>query len=140
MKLMRGANAGGWAWYLFNTIENPDQGWDFIKFFLQDENVNEGWAGSLPPGTAQLELPLYADNPRYEFVTEVLGYSKRSATADLPGVAGAEPPLDVPTAQAAGAPGGGTGPADAPHAADAPRAAEGCILMPRKSCHICATA
>lgn len=43
----------------------------------------------------------------------------RAATADLPGVAGAEPPLDVPTAQAAGAPGAGTG------AADAPRTAEG---------------
>ncbi|GAA4626908.1 PH domain-containing protein [Cellulomonas oligotrophica] len=43
----------------------------------------------------------------------------RAATADLPGVAGAEPPLDVPTAQAAGAPGAASG------AVDGLRAAEG---------------
>jgi ABC-type glycerol-3-phosphate transport system substrate-binding protein len=75
MKKQRGANAGGWAWYVFNTIDDPDLGWNLVKFFLADDNVNEGWPDSLPPGSGQLTLPLYADNPRYEFVSEVLSYS-----------------------------------------------------------------
>jgi ABC-type glycerol-3-phosphate transport system substrate-binding protein len=75
MKKMRGASAGGWAWYLFNTIDDPDLGWNLIKFFLEDDNVNEGWADSLPPGSGQLALPYYAGDPRNQFVAEVLAYA-----------------------------------------------------------------
>jgi ABC-type glycerol-3-phosphate transport system substrate-binding protein len=75
MKTQRGASAGGWAWYVFKTIDDPDLGWDLVRFFNMDENVNEGWPDSLPPGTNQLQLPLYANDPRHAFVAEVLGYS-----------------------------------------------------------------
>ncbi|MCC6790031.1 MAG: extracellular solute-binding protein [Thermomicrobiales bacterium] len=75
MKLQRGASAGGWGWYVFKTIDDPDLGWNLVKFFLEDDNVNEGWPDSLPPGSAQLGLPYYADDPRNQFVAEVLGYA-----------------------------------------------------------------
>jgi multiple sugar transport system substrate-binding protein len=75
MKTQRGASAGGWGWYLFNTIDDPDLGWNLIKFFLADDNVNEGWPDSLPPGTNQLQLPVYANDPRHQFVAEVLAYA-----------------------------------------------------------------
>lgn len=75
MKKQRGASAGGWGWYVFNTIDDADLGWELVKFFLTDENVNEGWPDSLPPGSGQLALPYYASDPRNQFVTEVLGYA-----------------------------------------------------------------
>lgn len=84
MKTQRGASAGGWAWYVFKTIDDPDLGWNLVKFFLQDENVNEGWPDSLPPGSGQLALPYYAEEPANQFVAEVLAYS----TWPIPPVAG----------------------------------------------------
>jgi ABC-type glycerol-3-phosphate transport system substrate-binding protein len=75
MKKQRGASAGGWGWYVFKTIDDPDLGWNLVKFFLEDDNVNEGWPDSLPPGSAQLQLPYYANDPRNQFVTEVLSYA-----------------------------------------------------------------
>jgi ABC-type glycerol-3-phosphate transport system substrate-binding protein len=75
IKKQRGSSAGGWSWYIFQTIKDPDLGWDFVNFFLQDENVNEGWADSLPPTKRGMELPYYASEPKNKFVAEVLAYS-----------------------------------------------------------------
>jgi multiple sugar transport system substrate-binding protein len=75
MNKMRGASAGGWGWYVFKTIDDPDLGWNLVKFFLEDDNVNEGWPDSLPPGSGQLALPYYAEEPANAFVAEVLEYS-----------------------------------------------------------------
>ncbi len=75
MNVQRGASAGGWAWYAFNTLSDPDVGWQFINFFNQEESVNEGWPDSLPPSMTHLQVPRYADDPRNEFVSEVLSYS-----------------------------------------------------------------
>lgn len=71
----RGSCAGGWAWYVFKTIKDPDVGWDLIRFFNRDENVQQGWADSLPPSRSAMQVPLYSGDPRNTFVEEVLGYS-----------------------------------------------------------------
>ena len=84
MAKQRGASAGGWGWYVFKTIDDPDLGWNLVKFFLDDDNVNEGWPDSLPPGTGQLALPYYAAEPANAFVAEVLEY----ASWPIPPVAG----------------------------------------------------
>ncbi len=75
IRKQKGAAAGGWSWYIFKTIKDPDLGWDFVSFFLQDENVNEGWADSLPPTKSGMKVPYFSKEPRNEFVAEVLEYS-----------------------------------------------------------------
>ncbi len=84
IKKQRGASSGGWAWDIYKTAVNPDIAWDFVNFFLKPENINLGWADSLPPTVAGMNQPYYAHDPRNKFVLEVLSYS----TWVIPPIAG----------------------------------------------------
>jgi multiple sugar transport system substrate-binding protein len=75
MKKRRGAISGGYQWQLTTSLSNPDVGWDVIKFFNQDENVEQGWPVSLPPAKSNMSLDRYASDDRTPFVAEVLEYA-----------------------------------------------------------------
>ena len=84
IKRQKGAAAGGWDWYIFKTIKDPNVGWDFVSFFLKDENINRGWADGLSPTKSGMETSFYTSEPKNAFVSEVMEYS----TWPVPPVAG----------------------------------------------------
>jgi ABC-type glycerol-3-phosphate transport system substrate-binding protein len=75
-KKRKGAVSGGWSWQVATTIKDPAVGWDVIRFFNDDDNVDTGWPDSLPPAKKNMELPFWAADPRTPFVASVLGYSE----------------------------------------------------------------
>ncbi len=67
------STSGGWSWYMFNTIEDPDTGWDVIDFFLKTENIaTKEWPDSLPPTRDGMRVGKWAEDPRYELMMQAL--------------------------------------------------------------------
>ena len=68
---------GGWSWYVFKSDQyKEDVCWDIINYFLQPENIAKGWCDSLPPTKAGMDVGVYSEDPRYDWVEKALENSK----------------------------------------------------------------